>query len=224
MEYQSAARDTPIRLFKSDFLEFFTHIHPAVVLALWVPVIAFFLARAVVLPWPGRPLFVPLCYVSGVFLWTLVEYCLHRFLFHYEARTEWGKKVFYLFHGVHHAQPMCKSRLVMPLALSIPLAFIFFLLFDGVVGVLAGRPQWVAPLFAGIVSGYLAYDMLHYASHHFRLKSPVLKAIRKSHMQHHGATHDMRFGVSSPLWDYVFGTMPRETKASARLTEPAPHD
>jgi sterol desaturase/sphingolipid hydroxylase (fatty acid hydroxylase superfamily) len=205
----TAADVAPIRLFKSDLLEFFTHIHPGAVVALWLPVILGFLAWAAAAPAPGRAVFIPACWVTGVFLWTLVEYCLHRFLFHYEARTEAGRRIFYLFHGVHHAQPMCKSRLVMPFVLSIPLGLLFYGAFDLVVGVIAGRSAWVAPLFAGIVSGYLAYDMMHYASHHFRLKSPLLKAIRKSHMQHHGSTHDMRFGVSSPLWDYVFGTMPR---------------
>jgi sterol desaturase/sphingolipid hydroxylase (fatty acid hydroxylase superfamily) len=202
--------DQPVRLFTSDFLEFFTHIHPAAVLALWIPVIGVFLARSIVTPAAGRGLFIPLCFVAGLFLWTLVEYCLHRFLFHYEPRSERGKKIFYLFHGVHHAQPMCKTRLVMPFALSVPLGALFFALFELLVGLALGRGEWVSPLYAGIVSGYLAYDMIHYASHHFRLKSPVLKAIRRSHMQHHGATHDMRFGVSSPLWDYVFGTMPAE--------------
>ena len=114
----------------------------------------------------------------------------------------------------------------MPFAMSIPLGFLFYGLFQLVVGWVLGRPQWVAPLFAGIVSGYLAYDMIHYASHHFRLKSPILKAIRRSHMQHHGTTHDMRFGVSSPLWDYVFGTMPADpapaTGASGRPKGPVP--
>jgi sterol desaturase/sphingolipid hydroxylase (fatty acid hydroxylase superfamily) len=221
VQYQDAVRgDQPIRLFKSDILEFFTHIHPATVLALWVPIISAFLAWSIVTPSAGRGVFVPACFVTGLFLWTLVEYCLHRFLFHYEPRSERGKKTFYLFHGVHHAQPMCKTRLVMPFVMSIPLGLLFFGLFEAVVGVVLGRPQWVAPLFAGIVSGYVAYDMLHYASHHFRLKSPILKAIRRSHMQHHGTAHDMRFGVSSPLWDYVFGTMPaREPPKQPAPTE-----
>ena len=65
-----------------------------------------------------------------------------------------------------------------------------------------------ASFFAGLVCGYVAYDMLHYAMHHFQLRSPILAAIRKHHMQHHAMTWDKRFGVSSPVWDHVFGTEP----------------
>ena len=202
--------DAPIRLFESDFLEFFTHIHPAVVLALWVPVIGGFLYRSVTEPFPGRAVFIPVCLAAGLLLWTLVEYTLHRFVFHFEPKTERQRRLAYLFHGVHHAQPMCKSRLVMPLALSIPLGALFLGLFQLLFAALLGRSQWIAPLYAGLLSGYVSYDMIHYASHHFRLKSRVLKAIRRSHMQHHGSTHDKRFGVTSPLWDYVFGTMPEK--------------
>ena len=218
MASQEAVREpAPIRIFKSDFLEWFTHIHPAVVLAVWVPVIAGFLYLAVATPVAGRAVFVPACFLSGLFLWTLVEYTLHRFVFHFEPRTERQKRLAYLFHGVHHAQPMCKSRLVMPFAMSVPLGLFFYGLLFLVFAISLGRGHWVAPLYAGLLAGYVTYDMMHYASHHFRLRSPVLKAIRKSHMQHHGVTHDKRFGVTSPLWDYVFGTMPDR---QARTSEP----
>ncbi len=201
--------DTPIRLFKSDILEAFTHIHPGVVLGVWLPIIGLFLYRAAAEAAPGRGVFIPVCVLAGLLLWTLVEYCLHRFVFHFEPRTERQKRLSYLFHGVHHAQPMCKSRLVMPFAMSIPLGALFYGLLSLVLTVALGRGQWVAPVFAGLLAGYLTYDMTHYALHHLRLSSPVFKAMRKSHMQHHGSTHDARFGVTSPLWDYVFGTMPR---------------
>jgi sterol desaturase/sphingolipid hydroxylase (fatty acid hydroxylase superfamily) len=209
--------DTPIRLFKSDFLEAFTHIHPGVVLGVWLPVIGFFLYLSVTTPASGRTAFVPLCVFAGLLLWTLVEYTLHRFVFHFEPRTDRQKRLSYLFHGVHHAQPMCKTRLVMPFAMSIPLGALFYGLLTLVFAVVLGRAAWVSPLFAGLLAGYLLYDMLHYVVHHFRLKSPVLKAIRRSHMQHHGSADHARFGVTSPLWDYVFGTMPADrTRDPAR--------
>lgn len=201
--------DVPIRLFKSDFLEFFTHISPITVLVIWVPVAAYFLYRAAVAVAPGAGWgHIPAGFLLGIFIWTFTEYTLHRFLFHYEPKTERQEKIFFLFHGVHHAQPQLKTRLVMPPVLSIPLAFLFYGLFYGVVAVLLGGPPWVAPLFSGFVVGYLIYDMTHYATHHFPMRSGYLKYLKRYHMMHHYKTPNQRFGVSSPLWDFVFGTAP----------------
>jgi sterol desaturase/sphingolipid hydroxylase (fatty acid hydroxylase superfamily) len=199
----------PIRLFKSDFLEFFTHIHPAVVAALWAPVAVYFLVRAIT----GRaqhlsPLYIPLGFVIGLATWTLAEYMLHRFLFHFRPRTPWQERLSFLFHGVHHAQPQVKTRLVMPPAVSIPLALLFYGADTLIVGLLLGAPHWVAPLFSGLVTGYLTYDMLHYSMHHFRMRLRFLQYLRGYHMRHHTQTPNQRFGVTSPLWDIVFGTKP----------------
>jgi sterol desaturase/sphingolipid hydroxylase (fatty acid hydroxylase superfamily) len=201
----------PIRLFKSDFLEFFTHIHPAVVVAIWLPTITILIIRTIVRhSAPRFPLYLPVGYVVGLALWTLVEYTLHRFVFHFRPRTPWQERLSFIFHGVHHAQPMSKTRLVMPPALSIPLSLFFYGLFWLVVSVALGRPQWLAPVFAGTLSGYLIYDMLHYATHHWKIKWGWFTYIRHYHLRHHTQTPDMRYGVTSPLWDVVFGTMPRE--------------
>lgn len=204
--------EEPIRLFKSDYLEFFTHIHPAVVLLLFVPVVLYFgylglieLGARAGLSW------VIAAGVVGFLVWTLTEYLMHRFVFHYEPTHPVLKWVWYLIHGVHHEQPQCKTRLVMPPILSIPLAFFFFGLFRAV-GSLAGAPLWVAPAYAGFVVGYLAYDMLHYAEHHLAMKWGVLKFLKRYHLLHHFKTPDDRFGVSSPFWDVVFGTLPKDKK------------
>ena len=70
----------PIRLFKSNFLEFFTHISPVTVVALWLPISALFLLSAVANDrGPAFPLHIPLGFVLGLFLWTFAEYTLHRF-------------------------------------------------------------------------------------------------------------------------------------------------
>lgn len=202
--------EEPIRLFKSDYLEFFTHIHPAVVLLLFVPVVAFFLVRAFTEHAGGHVGAVLGIYALGIGIWSLSEYLLHRYLFHYEPTHPTLKWVWYLIHGVHHEQPQCKTRLVMPPILSIPLALLFYGLFHLVVGTLIGAPLWVAPLFAGFVTGYIAYDMLHYAEHHLSMKWGVLKFVKRYHLLHHYKTPEHRFGVSSPLWDYIFGTRPNK--------------
>lgn len=199
--------DVPIRLFKSDFLEFFTHISPVAVLVIWAPVIVFFLARSIAQTSSGRGwLYVPAGFLAGVILWTFAEYTIHRFVFHYDPKSERLAEFWFMFHGVHHAQPQLKTRLVMPPVLSIPLAVLFYFFYSLVFGKLLGAPQWVDPVFAGFMAGYLAYDMIHYATHHFPMRSGAAKYLKRYHMLHHFKTPQARFGVSSPLWDKVFGT------------------
>ncbi len=197
----------PIRLFKSDFLEFFTHISPAVVTGFWLPIIVLFLVYAIMTRPAGFPLFIPLGFFTGLFLWTFAEYTLHRFIFHHKPTTPRQERFFFFFHGIHHAQPQVKTRLVMPFPVSLPMAFLFFGLFYLVLGVLLKIPEWVAPLMAGYLAGYLAYDLIHYATHHFPMRAGVAKYLKRYHMQHHYKSPATRFGVSSPLWDWVFGTM-----------------
>lgn len=201
--------DVPIRLFKSDFLEFFSHVSPVTIVVIWLPVTLYFLIRAINLAPAGRfPVFIPVGFLLGLFLWTLAEYLLHRFLFHMPAKTPQMERISFLFHGVHHAQPQLKTRLVMPPIVAVPLAAIFFGLFYLVSGVIFNAPEWVGPLFSGFIVGYLIYDLTHYATHHFPMRSGYAKYIKRYHMQHHYKTPDRRFGVSSPLWDVVFQTKP----------------
>lgn len=201
----------PIRLFQSNALEFFTHISPVTVLVFWLPIAVAFLVWGIV----GRPagasfLYLPVTFVVGLFLWTLAEYMLHRFVFHYHPRSERGKRISFLLHGVHHAQPMVKTRLVMPPPVSLPLAVIFYVGFYLLLGIALGVPHWVAPLFSGFVTGYLGYDMMHYSTHHFKLKWSYWQTMKRYHMHHHVRTPEKRFGVTSPAWDVVFRTKPVE--------------
>jgi sterol desaturase/sphingolipid hydroxylase (fatty acid hydroxylase superfamily) len=199
----------PIRLFQSNALEFFTHIHPAVIVVIWAPVIVYFLAGAIATPAAGASLlYIPAGLLAGLFLWTFAEYTLHRFVFHYRARGQWQERIIFLFHGIHHVQPHCKTRLVMPPVVSIPLALVFYGALHLIVGVALGAPHWVAPMFAGLLIGYLIYDLTHYATHHLPMNGRYLKFLKKYHMLHHFKTPDQRYGVSSPLWDWVFGTYP----------------
>jgi sterol desaturase/sphingolipid hydroxylase (fatty acid hydroxylase superfamily) len=201
--------DVPIRLFKSDFLEFFTHITPTAVVIIWLPVAVFFMWRAVTnAPAVASGAYIPLGFLLGLFLWTLTEYVMHRFVFHYDPKGERMQAFFFLFHGVHHAQPQLKTRLVMPPVVSIPTALVFYGLYTLVFGTLLGAPHLVAPVFSGFIIGYLAYDLIHYATHHWPLRWRYLKFLKRYHMMHHFKTPAARYGVSSPLWDIVFKTKP----------------
>jgi sterol desaturase/sphingolipid hydroxylase (fatty acid hydroxylase superfamily) len=208
--------EVPIRLFKSNYLEFFTHIHPAVIVIIWLPVAIYFMTRAVLTRAAGvSALYLPAGFLFGLFLWTFTEYTLHRFVFHYEPRTPLQERIIFLFHGIHHAQPQCITRLVMPPAVSIPGGLIYFGLLNLILGTLLGIPQWIGPIISGLVSGYLVYDLTHYATHHFPMRHGFLKFLKRYHMQHHYKTPKQRFGVSSPLWDLVFGTYPQKESRAA---------
>ncbi|MBN2470594.1 MAG: sterol desaturase family protein [Anaerolineae bacterium] len=197
-----------MRLFDSDFLEFFTHITPAAVLAIWIPVIVLLMVAAVqAAPAGAFPWHIVLGIVLGLLMWSIAEYILHRFLFHYEPTTPRMQKIFFLFHGVHHAQPQDKTRLVMPPVVSIPLALLFYGFFYVVLANLLGAPLWVMPTMVGFIAGYLMYDMIHYATHHFPMRSRLAKYLKRHHMMHHYKDPHARFGVSSPLWDFIFRTM-----------------
>jgi sterol desaturase/sphingolipid hydroxylase (fatty acid hydroxylase superfamily) len=203
--------ETPIRLFKSDFLEFFTHISPITVTVIWLPFAVFFFVRGIVqTPAGGSPLYVLAGFLIGLFLWTLAEYLLHRFVFHFRPRNAWQEKVTFLFHGIHHVQPQCKTRLVMPPVVSIPLAAIFYGLFSLICGNLLGAGYWVNPLVSGFTIGYLSYDLIHYATHHVASRTRWGKYLKRYHMLHHFKTPDLRYGVSSPIWDFVFNTHPAD--------------
>jgi sterol desaturase/sphingolipid hydroxylase (fatty acid hydroxylase superfamily) len=211
MAHYTINNDTvPIRLFKSDFLEFFTHISPIAVIIIWLPFALYMLIIEIVAGQArgGSLWYILGAFLLGLFLWTPTEYLMHRFVFHYRPRNEFEEKVVYLFHGIHHHQPQCKTRLVMPPIVSIPLAAVFYGLFTLIMGRLLGLPQWVHPMVAGFTIGYLTYDLMHYATHHFPMRSGIFKYLKRYHMMHHYKTPDERFGVSSPLWDYIFGTKP----------------
>jgi sterol desaturase/sphingolipid hydroxylase (fatty acid hydroxylase superfamily) len=195
-------QDESARLFKSGFLEFFTHVHWSVPLIVYVPIVAYFLYEGVADPMVGAWSIVGL-FIFGLLVWTLTEYLLHRFVFHYEPTTDLGKRLHFLAHGVHHDYPNDSLRLVMPPIISLPLAILFY----GMFYVLLGA-TFLPPFFAGFIVGYICYDMIHYATHHASMKvTPVGLWLKQHHMRHHYQVDTLYYGVSTPLWDYVFGTM-----------------
>lgn len=185
-----------IRMFKAGWMEALSKVHFTVPLIIFVPVIGWLLWQ-----WDGAWLNLAGLFLSGLFIWTLTEYVLHRFLFHWVPPGKWGERLHFVWHGVHHDYPNDRLRLVMPPSLSIPLALLFFVGFQA----LLGKPV-VYPFFAGFLLGYLCYDMMHYAMHHLRWSHPFWQRIKQHHMLHHYQENDRGFGVSNPLWDYVFNT------------------
>ncbi len=199
--------ESSVRLFQNDLLEALTHVHPLVPLLFWGPLAAFLLWRGfAVHDLPLAGLFA--IGALGLFVWTLTEYCLHRFVFHFPAQSRAGKYLVFLFHGVHHATPRDKTRLVMPPAGGILLLIVLYQVFRLVVPV-----PWIDPFLAFFLIGYLAYDYIHYATHHFPMRAKLLHSLKVYHLQHHYGAKGVRFGVSSPIWDRVFGTYPDNPRA-----------
>ena len=199
-------------LFQNRFLDFFSRIHPAVPALIFVPIIV---ALVVLGARDGQgALEIVLLFAGGLGIWTLTEYWLHRKLFHWEPDHPIGSRLHFIIHGVHHDHPNDKLRLVMPPAASIPLSALFFGLFYLVFGL-----PTALPLFAGFLLGYLAYDYMHYYLHHFVPRSELGKQLREQHMRHHFQDHRYGFGVSSPIWDAVMGTLPRSRKAAGDSDE-----
>lgn len=193
-------KDETIRLFENDFLEALSRVHWTVPLWVFVPIITFLLFRGFYIY--NLPLSNSLSLVlAGLIVWTFIEYFLHRFVFHYIPKSEWGKRIHFLIHGIHHDYPKDSKRLVMPPSVSLPLASLFFILFNTLIG-----NAYVLPFFAGFLIGYLFYDITHYAIHHFNMHNKFWLAIKNHHSKHHYQNPGLGYGVSQPTWDYVFGT------------------
>jgi len=199
-------RDERARMFRRRFFEFFSRVHPAVPAAIFVPVVAAFAwAAAGELEAAAA---VGLLLAGGA-VWTLAEYLLHRFVFHVPRRGPLTRWMYTTFHGVHHMYPDDALRLVMVPAVSIPLAFLFYGAFAALL-----PAAWAAAAFSGFTLGYLVYDYSHFATHFVRPPrawwlAPVARVMmeqRKRHMRHHFGDHESGFGVSTGLWDRVFGT------------------
>jgi len=133
-------------------------------------------------------------------VWSLLEYGAHRGSFHHEPQNEGQVAFGYLVHGVHHAYPDDSRRWMMPLAVTIPISAVIYLVFRLVLGGYANG------VFAGFIHGYLTYDLLHYFIHRGRMPGRLGRFLRQYHMAHHYTKPEKNFGVSSPLWDVVFRT------------------
>jgi sterol desaturase/sphingolipid hydroxylase (fatty acid hydroxylase superfamily) len=193
-------KDECVRMFRNNFLESLSRVHFTVPLFIFLPVVFYFLYTAVFISHIAIGM-VFLLLLAGLFAWSLTEYILHRFVFHWQIPGKVGQRIHFITHGVHHDYPSDSKRLVMVPSLSIPLAILFYLLFNLLLG-----DVLVSPFFSGFITGYLIYDMTHYAIHHFNFKSRFWLDIKHHHMLHHYKDMDNGYGVSSKLWDMVFRT------------------
>ena len=199
-------------LFKNRYLEALTRTHFA------IPVSLYFIIAISMLLYASRLSQINFSnlwfmFPIGMLVFSLVEYSIHRWIFHFHAETDKEKLLKYKIHGVHHEFPKDKDRLVMPPILSIIIALIFYSLFSVVTG------KYVVLYFPGFASGYSIYLLIHYAVHRFRPPANVFRVLWTHHALHHYKSEDTAFGVSMPFWDYLFGTMPTHGDKSAEIAK-----
>lgn len=191
------------RQFRSDALERFSHCHGLVPLFLYSPIAVFCLIAGAnragqsmtgLCAWAGL----------GLFLWTFFEYWMHREVFHWKRVP----KLHFFLHGIHHVYPNDEGRQVMPPGASLVVAIPMWFLMQALVGTASALP-----LFAGFIAGYVWYDTTHFWTHVGRARSRYGKYLKRHHMLHHFRSHERAFGVSTPLWDWVFGTLPDRNRS-----------
>lgn len=191
-------------LMKNPFLEKLTHTHISFPLAIFSIISSILIYYGIVEKGFEVPNIIFL-FATGFLFFSLVEYLMHRHLFHLSGTSPGRKKFVYTMHGVHHDYPKDKSRLAMPPVLSLIITTLFFILFRGLMG------DYAFGFLAGFLMGYTVYLGIHYSIHAFKVPSNFLKILWHHHSIHHYREPDRAFGVSSPLWDVIFRTMPRKT-------------
>lgn len=191
------------KLFNNPVLEKLTHTHISMPLIIFTVIAAALIYYGIVEKGFQAPQMI-LLFAVGMLFFTLIEYIMHRYFYHMPATTEKRKKIAYTMHGVHHDYPKDKSRLAMPPLLSLIIATVFFILYRAVMG------DYAFGFLAGFLMGYNAYLGVHYSVHAFKVPNNFLKVLWFHHSIHHYREPDRAFGVSSPLWDHIFRTMPRK--------------
>lgn len=158
-----------------------------------------------------------LLFLAGAFLFTFVEYNVHRRVYHApEEASEQRKKFTYTIHGVHHDYPKDKQRLAMPPALSVVIGTLLLIIFQAVLG------QYGFSALAGFMTCYAMYLVIHYSVHIFRAPGNFFKYLWVNHAIHHYSEDEVMFGVTSPFWDYVFGTVPKKIQQRNKLEVSSP--
>lgn len=147
-------------------------------------------------------------FAGGLLLFTFVEYWVHRSVYHVQPRSARMARFQYRIHGVHHEYPKDKDRLAMPPWLSLAIATLLLWGFERLWGH-AGLA-----VLSGFLTGYALYLLVHYSTHAFAPPKNRLKILWEHHAMHHYKDPGKAFGVSSPLWDYVFGTQIKRSKPS----------
>lgn len=199
MQFEKIHNKGQAQLFRNKYLEYLTKTHPLIIWGMYLPVIIY-------LPFYAATRFgfdgwrIGFTFLSGLVFWTFFEYIMHRFVFHWVGENKMARKIAYVMHGNHHEFPRDKERLFMPPVPSIIISSVLFLIMYGLM------MKNVFVFFPGFILGYLMYGSMHYAIHAWNPPFKWLKPVWRNHHLHHYKSDEKGFGVSSNIWDRVFGT------------------
>lgn len=188
------------RLFKSQYVEMLTKTHPLVIWGMYLPLIVFLVSRSYY-KFTYSAGYIAMIFLAGMLSWTFFEYLMHRFAFHFIADNPKVQRFIYVLHGNHHEYPRDKERLFMPPVPSLIIASMFFSLFYSLLN------TNVFMYFPGFILGYLMYGSMHFAIHAWNPPYNWMKPLWRNHHLHHYKNEQQGFGVSTTLWDRIFGTM-----------------
>ena len=180
---------------------FFRFSHPWAPTALFGP-IALLLAAISLDLQPRSWAFTALALVAGIFYWTLIEYVLHRFVFHWVQAKEPWKTLASGLHMAHHKDTEVKDLIIAPPLVSLIFSSFIFISLCA----LTWDYRLALLVLAGVFFGYILYEWAHYGSHKFQPKNAMLRYLKAYHLRHHFKHPHGTFGVTTPMWDYVFGT------------------
>jgi sterol desaturase/sphingolipid hydroxylase (fatty acid hydroxylase superfamily) len=200
MKFEKIHNKGQAQLFRNPVLEMLTKTHPLVIWGMYIPIMGYLIYLGAT-DYGFSTLRLLLLFLSGMMFWSLFEYFAHRFLFHWEPKTERAKKIVYVLHGNHHHFPRDRQRLFMPPLPSLIISSTLFFLMYLVIG------YTVLVFFPGFLFGYLMYGTMHYAIHAWNPPFKWMKPLWRNHHLHHYKNEHNGYGVSSTLWDHVFGTM-----------------
>ena len=199
MAFEKIHNKGQAQIFRNQYLEYLTKTHPLVIWGLYLPIIILFLFYSS-FKFEFSFLQITLLFLGGLFFWTFFEYVMHRFVFHWTSENPRIQRISYVLHGNHHEFPRDKQRLFMPPVPSLIIASIVF-------GIMYLFIQtYTFSFFPGFILGYLLYGSMHYAIHAWNPPFKWMKPIWRNHHLHHYKNDHQGFGVSSHIWDKVFGT------------------
>ena len=198
------------QIFKSAKLELLSKSPPLLSAGVYLTIIAALLVTGYVRGAVDSFALGALIFAGAYLFWTLFEYFFHRCVFHldyYFPESELVRKFDYALHGIHHEFPRDTQRLIMPPVPGLLIISVLFAFFWLVMG------EIIFLFLPGFLLGYLSYAFIHYATHAWKPpKSKMLKTLWRHHALHHYKHPDRAFGVSSPIWDHIFRTMPPEKR------------
>lgn len=199
----------PIQFFKNPILNSLSHTSLSTVIIIYTPVVFYFLYQSF---HHFSVIVILLASMLGLLIWSFIEYITHRFAFHFKFINERIKYFHSIFHLAHHQYPHDKTKYQALLLITLPYSILYYFTLKVVFDTLS------EPIFVGFILGYIIYEYTHFSTHQLKMQNAITKIIKQHHMRHHYFNNKKNFGVTSPLWDFVFNTYlnPNEMRESVK--------